>query len=112
MAEAKKISVRLKYGISHDGVQYNPGDKFECPADAYDSLKECFDTSGSSQEEAPTPGDTQAPEGDVDLTKFWNSKKVEEIKAELKTRGLEFPDDGKKAELIEILVGSSQEEAL
>lgn len=112
MAESKTIRVRVRYGISHDGVQYNPGDTFECPAEAYESLKECFETKGG--EPTPVADTSNAPDASdrEALAKFWDRKKVDEIKAELATRGIEFPDDGKKAELIEILLGPADEEVL
>lgn len=113
MSEAKTISVVIKYPISHDGVRYNKGDTFDCPADIYDALLECFDTGKDGAVTKPVDKTGEPSKDDREAqVKFWNRKTVDEIKTELETRGIEFPDDGKKAELIDILVGPADEETL
>lgn len=105
MAATKKVKVR--YAIEHDGKTYLPGSTFDCPADLFESLRECFDTrTADSMPEDPTGDDGK---GDADLVvsdrfKFWDKKTKDEIKAELTTRAVAFPDDGTKKELIEILI--------
>lgn len=105
MSKSETVLVKIKYTVSHDGVIYNPGDSFECPNEHFEALKECFDLKDGTpvvpvdKTNAPDVNDREAQ------IKFWDRKKVDEIKSELDSRGLPFPDDGKKAELIEILVG-------
>lgn len=105
MSKSETVLVKIKYTVSHDGVIYNPGDTFDCPVEVYETLKECFDLKDGApvapvdKTGLPASNDREAQ------IKFWDRKKVDEIKAELDTRGLPYPDDGKKAELIEILVG-------
>lgn len=113
---AKTITVKIRYGITHDGVEYHPGSTFECPTDVYDALKECFDLRGADAPEMPedtsgsgsTGGDAGGDAGDditkTDRYKLWDRKTKDEIKAELTTRSVVFPDDGTKRELIEILL--------
>lgn len=104
---AKSVKVKVRYPIEHDGVVYNPGDTFDCPAELYDALSECFDT--RTKDEMPSsddaPGSTGTDDAPTsDRAKFWDKKNKDDIKAELDTRGVPFPDDATKAELIEILI--------
>lgn len=104
---AKTIKVKLRYGITHDGTEYLPGSTFECPAELYDGLKECFDLRGDAPEMPEDAGSGSTGGDDVtgsDRFKFWENKTKDEIKAELTTRAVAFPDDGTKKELIEILL--------
>ena len=109
--------VKAKVNIKHNGKKYSPGDEFEIEEKHFESIKDIVEIIDNSTEDIEKDIDTEESDLTTDdlseentLTNVidYDALTKPEIVEILKERGIEHNPRDKKENLVELLVGSEQ----